>query len=77
MMYEKELETYRAKLPALLVNDAGKYAVIKGEELLGTFSTYEDALQAGYTKYGLTPFLVKQINVTEQVQNFTRALAHH
>jgi len=73
MTYEEELATYRARLPELLA-DEGKYAVIRGAEVLGVYGTYEDALQAGYAKYGAAPFLVQQINATEQVQYFTRDL---
>ena len=76
-MYETELKTYRIKLQELLANDVGKYVVIKKKEPLGTFNTYEDALQAGYVKYGLVPFFVKQIEVAEHVQNFTRELICH
>jgi hypothetical protein len=57
---EKELRTYRRLLPTLLA-DQGKYAVIHGDELAGTWGTYEDALQAAYTAFGLNPFLVKRI----------------
>jgi len=73
MTYEEELATYRARLPELLA-DEGKYTVIRGTEVLGVYGTYEDALQAGYAKYGDASFLVKQINATEQVQYFTRDL---
>ena len=75
MEYEKELETYREKLPELLATHDGKYAVIKGGELLGAYGTYEDALNAGYKQYGLVSFLVKQISAIEQIQYFTRKLA--
>jgi hypothetical protein len=74
MPYEEELATYLEKLPELLA-DAGSYAVIRGRELLGVYGTYEDALKAGYARYGVAPFLVKQINAVEQVQYFTRELA--
>jgi hypothetical protein len=73
MEYEKEIAVYRANLQKLLA-DVGKYAVIKGDDLLGVYGTYEDALKAGYGKYGVAPFLVKQIDATEQVQYFTREL---
>jgi len=71
MALEQELATYREKLPELLEH-RGKYVVICGKEVIGTFNDYEDALQAGYRQCGLDPFLVKKIEEVESVQNFTR-----
>jgi hypothetical protein len=70
---ETELATYKKALPDLLV-DEGKFALVKGADVVGVFGTYEDALKEGYEKFGLDPFLVKQIQATEQVQFITRPL---
>ena len=51
---------------------AGQYVLIKGEEIGGFYSSYDDALTAGYEKFGLTPFFVKQISVVEQAHHITR-----
>jgi hypothetical protein len=74
MALEKELETYQKKLPELTAQ-AGKFALIHGSDLVDVFGAYEDALKAGYSKFGLEPFLVKQIQATEQVQFITRLTA--
>jgi hypothetical protein len=68
-----ELETYEQN-KANLLGKEGKFVLIRGTEVAGTWDTYEDALQAGYQKYGIAPFLVKQIQGTERVQFFTRGL---
>ena len=73
MPLEKEIETYNRELPTLIAED-GKYVLIRGDEVLGTFSSYEDALKEGYQTCGLEPFLVKQIQAVQQVQYFTRML---
>jgi len=73
MALEKEIETYNAQLPNLLA-DQGKFVVISGEKVIGTFVSYEDALKCGYEKCGLTPFLVKKIQALEQIQYFSRDL---
>ena len=74
MPLEKELSTYDANLIDLLAN-AGKYVLISGEKIAGVFETYEEALQAGYEKYDLEPFLVKQINRAEPIYYFSRDLS--
>ena len=67
MALEQEQQTYERELPKLLSAE-GKYALIKGDAVAGTFDTYPDALKAGYDRFGLDPFLVKPIRVVEQVQ---------
>ena len=68
---QKELDKYNSLLPELL-KDEGKYAVIFNEELIGTYSSYEDALQAGYATAKLESFLVKRISGIEIAYNFSR-----
>jgi hypothetical protein len=73
MALERELATYEAKLEELLAQE-GKYVVIHGETVVGTWDTYEAALAAAYERCGLEPFLVKQIAWADTVHNFTRDL---
>jgi hypothetical protein len=73
MALEKELSTYRQVLPQLLAHP-GKFVVIHQEEIAGVFGTYADAVRAGYERFGLDPFLVKQIEAVERVRTFTRDL---
>lgn len=59
-----ELETFEAMKSGLLQHE-GKFAVISGKDLLGVYSSYEDALKIGYEKCGLKRFLVKKIQAVE------------
>lgn len=75
---QRELETFKKELPRLLGESGaqGKFALIIGDEVLGTFESYADALQAGYQRAGLTDtFLVKKISTAETVAYFSRDLA--
>jgi hypothetical protein len=71
MALEKELETYKNTLPSLL-KDEGKFVLIKGDNVIDVFNTYEDAIKEGYKISGLEPFFVKQIQKVEQVHFFSR-----
>lgn len=73
MTYEHEIAVFNANLMDLLDNQ-GKFVVIKGDEIDRAFDTYEAALEAGYEKYGPVPFLVKKINSAEPVHYFARDL---
>jgi hypothetical protein len=69
-----EIATYNKKLPELL-GEVGKFIMIKGDEVIDIFETYNDAVKAGYERFKLEPFFVKQIAPAEQVQFFSRDLA--
>jgi hypothetical protein len=70
---EKELETYKKKL-AELKQDEGKFVLIHGEDVIDTFTSYEDAIKEGYKRFKLEPFLVKQIHSIDQVQFISRSV---
>jgi len=71
MALEQELETYKAKLAELTANE-GKFVLIQGSDVAGVFDTYADAIKEGYEKFGLKPFLVKQIHAVERIQFVSR-----
>ena len=41
---------------------AGRYALIKGGEVLSVWDTQRDALQSACEKFGLEPFAVKPVD---------------
>lgn len=73
MALEKELATYQAKLPTMKDHE-GKFVLVHGEDIIDFFSTYEDAIKAGYQKFNLNPFLVKRVQATEPVFFITRSI---
>lgn len=75
MALERELETYNRELPHLIAEAQGKFALVFEDSVAGIFDTYADALNAGYQKFQLKPFMVKQIATDEQAHFFTRDLA--
>jgi hypothetical protein len=72
MALERELETYRNNLPELKADHEGRFALIRGDQVVDVFSSYDDALKAGYEKFGLKPFLVKKIQAVEQALFISR-----
>jgi hypothetical protein len=72
---EKELNTFREKLPALLrEGKEGQYALVHGSELHSVWDTQPEALSAGYKHFGLKPFLVKIIVKHEEPVYFSRSV---
>lgn len=66
MAFEKELEAYRKALPDW-VEEEGRWTLILGDEIAGVFPGFAEAIDAGYEKYGLAHFMVKQIHQVEPV----------
>ena len=65
-----ELDVFETHLPGWLDRE-GQHVLIKGQEVVGFFSTRDEALMTGYTRFGIVPFLVKQIAQAEPVYNLT------
>lgn len=69
-----EVQTYNNALESLLPASMGKFALIRGRDLVSTFDSYEDALKSAYERFGLEHFFIKQIAPEENIAFFTRDL---
>lgn len=63
---DQEIATYNRHFSELLVQQ-GKFVLIKATEIAGIFDSYQDALTAGYQRFKLNVFLVKQIIAAERL----------
>jgi len=59
---KRELQTYHRHERQLTPGNEGRYALVHGDDAPEVWDTYEDALRAGYERFGLEPFLVKEIH---------------
>jgi hypothetical protein len=62
----QELETYRRNLSTLL-NNEGQFVLVKGDKIVGVFETRQRGLEQGYKLFGLSGFMVKEIESVETV----------
>lgn len=76
---EREAGVFALQLPTLLADPAnnGLYALIHGDSVSGLYPNFDAALAAGYEKFGVDPFLVKQVVETEVPRYFSRNLRCH
>jgi hypothetical protein len=73
MVLEHELEVFRKELPRLLTEGkAGSYVVIHQDTVAGMHQTFLEAMEAGHTRFGLGPFLVKKVEAVETIRVFAR-----
>lgn len=61
MELQQELDFFNVHRERWLQDHKGKFALIKGTELIGTFDTAENAYVAGVERFGNVPFLIKQV----------------
>ena len=61
MAFEKERTFYSQHREQWLPHYEGKFAVIKDEELIGAFTTAEDAYQEAVQRFGIGNFLIIKI----------------
>ena len=71
MALEKEMATYERELPEMTAH-SGKFVLIHGDVVVDYFTSYEDAIKAGYQQFKLEPFLVRQVQATARVQFVSR-----
>jgi hypothetical protein len=65
MALEKELETFHRELPKMLAEHPGEFVLI-GRGLVDSFwPTEDEGYEAGCRRFGLEPFLVKQVQQYE------------
>ena len=63
-----EWETYRREIGKLLANGLeGKYALIRGDEIVGIYDSWNAARRVGLEKYLLTAHMVHPIIAEEPV----------
>jgi len=64
--FKEELDFFEKNKDRLLEEHLGQYALIKGHELISTYSSSEDAYRAGIHQFGRQPFLIKHIVEKEE-----------
>ena len=76
MALEQEHDTFQRELTNLLRDptNRGLFVLIRGETVAGLYPTFEAALSAGYDKFELDRFLVKEVSDTTEPRYFSRNL---
>ena len=73
-MLESEIKTFELNRKELVGRALGKFALIKGERIVGTYDTANDAVRAGYAELGNVEFLVEEISQFDSPLSFTSNL---
>jgi hypothetical protein len=66
-----------SKKEHLLEQYKDRYVLIKGDDVIADFESRGDALREGYKRFGHEAFLVKKVEVIEEVNVLSRALVYN
>jgi hypothetical protein len=70
----REQEVYEANLSRWLSDHhEGEYVLIKGDDVDGFYESRDEALTAGYSRFGIGPLFVKQVSSSEPVYHIPNA----
>ena len=73
MSLNRELETYRRELPNWLAQGMeGRFVLIHGDQVIGIWDQWDEALRQGYERFLHEPFLTKEIVQSEKPLYFSR-----
>lgn len=67
MLLEQEINYFEEHLGELLEHHEGQFALVKRDRLVGTYSTFKEAYEAGVQEFGIEAFLVKQVSESEDL----------
>lgn len=73
---KRELDYFEKVKAELLKTHKGQVALIKSEELVGTFTTLDEAYREGIKRFGREPFLIKPIVEVQEEQRIPALSAH-
>ena len=73
-MLETEIKFFHENQEEWVKKYPGQYVLVKGEKLIGAYPDIDEALGEGAQHFGLTPFLVRNVNEVDHVVQMPPAL---
>ena len=70
----REQAVYEANLSRWLQEHGAAHVLIRGDEVVGFYETRDEALAAGYARFGVVPLFVKQIAACEPIHHIPNVL---
>jgi hypothetical protein len=65
-MLDYERAYFAAHEQEWMKSHCGSFVVVKDENLVGVFSSFDEALTVGAHRFGLQPFLVRQLGSVQE-----------
>jgi hypothetical protein len=70
----REQAVYEANQRQWILDHEGKHVLIRDTEVVGFYKSRDEALNAGYSRFGVCPLFVKQVRRSEPVHHIPNIL---
>lgn len=70
MTLDREMKYYEANKKDLVKKCEGKFVLIRGDKLVGTFNSEKLAYEAGLKQFGNEAFLIRRVTKKEDVSQY-------
>ncbi len=71
IVLEQEYKFFLSHLEEFSKSHLNEFVLIKGDQLLGFFNSYEKALRDGLARFGTNiPFFIKEVKKEEEIHYF-------
>jgi hypothetical protein len=70
----REQALYETNQQRWILDHAGKHVLIRDVEVVGFYESRDEALTAGYSRFGVCPLFVKQVGSSEAVHHIPNIL---
>jgi hypothetical protein len=68
---QQEYDFFLAHIDEFMKTHLNEFVIIKGQQVVGFFSSYEKALREGLSRFGATtPFFIEEVKKEEVVHYF-------
>ena len=67
---EQEYKFFLSNLEEFSKTHLHEFVLIKGEQVVDFFTSYEQALRGGLTRFGNVPFFIEEVKEKEEVHYF-------
>ena len=71
---QKEYKVFCSHLNEFLPKHLNEFVLIKGNQIVDFFTSYEEALREGLNRFGNVPFFIKAVKKEEEVHFFHQGL---
>ena len=71
---EQEYKFFLSRLKEFSKTHLHKFVLIKGEQVVDFFTSYEQALRAGLARFGNIPFFIEEVKEEEEVHYFHQGI---
>jgi uncharacterized protein (DUF1330 family) len=73
---DQDIHAYEQQLEQLLEHHRGKYVVFRSGKFIDAYDTFQNAASAAVNKFGLGPYLIRQVRSAQEIRPLPASVAY-